>query len=171
MSFSNETVIIFDWDDTLLPSSFLASKGVRLESAIPAEDEIQLHLKKLEAAVVSVLSEALNHGDVHVITNAEYGWVELSAKRFMPAVVPLLARVQVLSARSTFEHIYPEAPIKWKFFAFHERLASTFMDHSCQKNIISFGDSHVEREAVRAVTRCVVRVRVRVRVCVCACAC
>jgi len=43
--------------------------------------------------------------------------------------------------------------LKWKFYAFQEKLAPTFADNKKLKNILSFGDSHVEREAVRAVTR------------------
>jgi len=80
----------------------------------------------------------------------------------MPAVVPLLSKVTVLSARSTFESAHPDAPLKWKFYAFHERLSAVFgagalagggLIEELKKNIISFGDSHVEREAIRAVTR------------------
>jgi hypothetical protein len=71
----------------------------------------------------------------------------------MPAVVPFLSKVNVLSARSTFENRYPDSPLKWKFFAFQQQLQPAFYKVRMNKNIISFGDSHVEREAVRAVTR------------------
>jgi hypothetical protein len=53
--------------------------------------------------------------------------------------------------------MHPDSPLKWKFFAFQEKLALHYgMDYKPagpKKNVISFGDSHVEREAVRAVTR------------------
>jgi hypothetical protein len=49
--------------------------------------------------------------------------------------------------------MFPDAPLKWKFYAFQERLSGVFAESKKEKNIISFGDSHVEREAVRAVTR------------------
>jgi len=49
--------------------------------------------------------------------------------------------------------MFPEAPLKWKFYAMQEKLSGLFGQHNLEKNIISFGDSHVEREAVRAVTR------------------
>ena len=49
-----------------------------------------------------------------MVTNAETGWVQLSAAKFIPAVVPLLSRVSILSARSTYEGRYPDAPLKWK---------------------------------------------------------
>jgi len=147
------TVIIFDWDDTLLASSCLSSQGLRLDSELEPEADVAEQLKLLEKSVISVLSRALEFGEVHVITNAETGWVQMSAQKFIPGVVPFLDRVSVISARSTYERMYPEAPLKWKFHAFQDRLKEKIGDSKSAKNIISFGDSHVEREAVRAVTR------------------
>jgi hypothetical protein len=149
-----ETVIVFDWDDTLLCSSFLSSKGLRLDTDRSKHPELDSPLKELETSAVAVLTLALTYGAVHIITNAETGWVQLSAQKFMPGVLPLLAKVSVISARSTYEAMFPDSPLKWKYYAFQERLSPTFnSDSKKEKNIISFGDSHVEREAVRAVTR------------------
>lgn len=168
---SPNTVIMFDWDDTLLASSFLSSRGYRLDSDNAMCAEVDAQLRALEQCVCAVLKLALTYGTVNIVTNAETGWVELSAQKFMPAVVPMLSKVTVVSARSTYESAHPDAPLKWKYFAFHERLSNVFgaraLDSSdmaavasaaaalaqMSKNIISFGDSHVEREAIRAVTR------------------
>jgi len=174
---SPNTVIMFDWDDTLLASSFLSARGYRLDSDNGICAEVDVQLRALEQCVCAVLRLALTYGHVNIVTNAETGWVELSAQKFMPAVVPLLSRVTVVSARSTYESAHPDAPLKWKFYAFHERLSSVFgasalvagdalgdafvssmssvasAAATVQKNIVSFGDSHVEREAIRAVTR------------------
>jgi hypothetical protein len=170
---SPNSVIMFDWDDTLLASSFLSSRGYRLDSDNGVCAEVDAQLRALEQCVCAVLNLALTYGTVNIVTNAETGWVELSAQKFMPAVVPLLSKVTVVSARSTYESAHPDAPLKWKYYAFHERLSSVFgapaLDSmasdlaalasaaaalaSASKNIISFGDSHVEREAIRAVTR------------------
>jgi hypothetical protein len=153
ISSDRETVIIFDWDDTLLCSSFLSGKGYRLDTDKSKIVDCESGLRELEQSIITVLTTALQFGAVHIVTNAETGWVQLSAQKFIPAVVPLLSRVSVLSARSTFESRYPDSPLKWKFYAFQEKLAPTFADNKKLKNILSFGDSHVEREAVRAVTR------------------
>jgi hypothetical protein len=151
---SDNTVIIFDWDDTLLASSFLSGKGYRLETTLERTPEIDTQLKDLEASVVAVLKLASSFGHVHIVTNAETGWVQMSAQKFIPAVVPLLDKVKVVSARSTYESSFPDCPLKWKFYAFQEKLSKTFApDLKSEKNVISFGDSHVEREAVRAVTK------------------
>jgi len=110
-------------------------------------------LKELEQSVINVLTLAMNFGPVHIVTNAETGWVQMSAQKFIPGVVPVLSKVKVVSARSTYEAMFPDAPLKWKFYAFQEKLASSFTELKTEKNVISFGDSYVEREAVRAVTK------------------
>lgn len=157
------TVVFWDYDDTLLASSFLSGKGYRLDSELPKCDEVDSGLRELEASVSAVLQQALKLGHVHIVTNAETGWVQLSAQKFMPAIVPLLNKVKVISARSTFESTHPDAPLKWKFCAFQEALSNVFggLETKVAKHVLSFGDSHVEREAVRAVTRGVPNVRTK----------
>lgn len=71
-------------------------------------------LEALQASVVLLLKRAQLFGKVMIITNAETGWVELSAKRFMPEVVPYLADLDVFSARSHFEALAPDSPSEWK---------------------------------------------------------
>jgi len=158
---NQSTAIVFDWDDTLLASSFLHTRGYRLDTNMPPNEEVDSNLKLLETAVINVLTLALKYGEVTIITNAETGWVQLSAQKFLPGVVPLLSKVTVISARSTYEGQHPDSPLKWKFHAFQERLAPLFSEAKSNKHVISFGDSHVEREAVRAVTRGVSNTRTK----------
>jgi len=155
------TAICWDWDDTLLCSSFLSSEGYRLDTEEDKTIEMRKQLKQLEQTVINVLKLSLQYGAVHIITNAETGWVQLSAQKFIPGVVPLLEKVNILSARSTFEPQYPDSPLKWKFYAFQQRLHNILSEQNSCKNILSFGDSHVEREAVRAVTRDALQTRTK----------
>ena len=153
----HETVIIFDWDDTLLASSFLSSKGYRLDLPNQSLEEVETDLRKLESLVIQLLNLAMSHGKTCIITNAETGWVQLSAQKFMPNLVPLLSQIKITSARSTFEPKFPDSPPQWKFQAFQENLRELVplvsSDPSFHSNILSFGDSHVEREAVQAVCK------------------
>jgi len=147
-------VILFDWDDTLLPSSFLAERGHRLDNDLPMSVELQQQLAQHEQAVILVLETAARYGTVNIVTNAETGWVELSAQKFLPRVAPLLRRFHILSARSTYEPSFPGMPVQWKYQAFRQRLAAYGVGKvQGPTNVVSFGDSHVEREAIRAVTR------------------
>jgi len=122
-----KTAIIFDWDDTLLASTFLFTHGYRVDSENLPEG-LCVQLKELENSVRSVLQAARQFGEVCVITNAETGWVQLSAQKFMPGLVPLLREIKIVSARSSFEPAYPESPMRWKALAFHEHLSCMFSD-------------------------------------------
>lgn len=179
-----ETVLLLDWDDTLLCSSFLQANSFKLDSTlydlnrelqetdplvVREQREVALQLRELETCVVTLLRQATaSTTRTVIVTNAEHGWVQLSAAKFLPGVVELLDRVTVISARSTFEPLFPGAPLKWKYFAFHEILVgSGFFGRdgtgraSVEKHVISLGDSHVEREAVRAVCKSVPATRTK----------
>jgi len=142
--------IFFDFDDTLLPSTFLAQNGcLRLDADVPPF--VQQQLKVISAAVVCLLNVACEAGSfVCIITNSETGWVELATQKFMPDVVPLLSQCTILSARSTYERMFPGSPMIWKKSAFKDMLARAYADSSALKNILSFGDSQSEREAMLA---------------------
>ncbi len=109
-----DTTIIFDWDDTLLSSSWLAQNGLRLDEPQIVPPEAVGQLEVLSESVIQLLQRATMHGTCIIITNAETGWVELSCKKFMPRVLPCLHNIRVLSARSTFEALYPDSPSDWK---------------------------------------------------------
>jgi len=150
------TVLVFDWDDTLLCSSWLASNGLRLDfpDVIPAATVKQL--EALQASVISLLARAKMYGKVMVITNAETGWVEMSAKRFMPDVLPSLVGVDVFSARTHFESLAPDNPSEWKVHAFHHKISAHYghrhTSADVRKHVVSFGDSIHERHAIHRTT-------------------
>jgi len=163
LSFSNqssttETTIIFDWDDTLLSSSWLAQNGLRLDepSLVPHEARVQLDV--LQDSVISLLQRAMTFGTCIIITNAETGWVELSCKKFLPRVQPLISKLRVLSARSTFESRFPDSPSDWKVQAFSQEIHAAYAGRKGEqrRNLISFGDSIHERAAIHKVTQLMV---------------
>jgi hypothetical protein len=149
----DETVIFFDWDDTCFPSTFLTNKGFRLDSHPDTYAHFVEALRELETCVGEMLRLAMQCGTVVIVTNAERGWVELSSQKYVPGLVPILSQIHIISARSTFESTFPDSPLKWKFYAFQQNLLALFAMTDTRKNIISMGDSHVEREAIRAVAR------------------
>jgi len=156
------TCIFFDYDDTLLASSYLYNLGCRLDTEFDeTHDVIRKHLQDLEIAVAKVLRRAASLGKVCIITNAEAGWVERSAEKFMPSVYPLIAKTQILSARTLYELKHPDKPTEWKVCAFQNALKAFLSDGHTKSHIISFGDSQVEREAVRIATGSLVNNRTK----------
>jgi len=144
-----------DWDDTLLPSTWLQKQGLSLAETSRRPDESEREvLRGVAKKVTRILSGAKRIGHVVVVTNAEKGWVELSCCRFLPEVYPLLEGVKVLSARSTFEPTC-RLPVQWKKRAFRSEIDSffkTWEGHATGRQVLSFGDSMAERTALIAAT-------------------
>ena len=110
---SLESPLLFS-ADTLLSSSWLAQNQLRLDqpALVPPEAAAQLDL--LQESVIALIERAGKFGNVVIITNAETGWVEMSCKKFMPRVLPMIAGMRILSARSSYETHFPESPSDWK---------------------------------------------------------
>lgn len=136
----SDTLIIFDWDDTLLCTSAL-NDGLASASKL-------LHL---ENVVESVLQAAIELGDTVIVTNANSSWVHDSSKRFFPRLGATLEHVAVVSAREMFEYTFPGEPFAWKRSAFRYILGSHYRKRrrvSCAlANLIVLGDSPAEMMA------------------------
>eukprot|EP00928_Gymnodinium_smaydae_P072973 TRINITY_DN56245_c0_g1_i1.p2 TRINITY_DN56245_c0_g1~~TRINITY_DN56245_c0_g1_i1.p2 ORF type:complete len:316 (+),score=91.33 TRINITY_DN56245_c0_g1_i1:188-1135(+) len=137
----HQTVVIFDWDDTLICTSYL---NLKQDQALPPM--VERHLRGIEAAGQKLLELALNLGHTFLITNAMHGWVEYSAAKYLPGLLPVLERVHVISARTKFEQQFPGEVSKWKVEAFLE--VQRQLDSNIITNLISLGDSHFEMDAV-----------------------
>ena len=147
------TLILLDWDDTLLVSSLLSSLGFRIDEDSELPAALRSELSELEAIVIHMLEACNACGNVVIVTNAETGWVEMSGKRFVPRILDAVQRMQlpVISARSTYEARYPGSPCDWKTAAFIAQVQHA-AQASCVVDVISIGDSLHEREAAHQVS-------------------
>jgi hypothetical protein len=146
--------MIFDWDDTILPSHWIQDQGLSLnEDSVPTEEQ-RINLERMATQACITLDIAKKYGTVVLVTNAERGWIELSCQKFMPAVYPSLKHVKLMSARSTWEPRGVASPFDWKFHAFQHEIDDFYagFDPDRRKNVISLGDSAHEREALIRVT-------------------
>lgn len=106
-------LMVIDYDDTLCPSSWIAAAPERQAT----ENDLAI-LQHVEESIAGLLRQADALGcSVVIITNADEEWVKFSSRRFLPRVVPLLARVRVVSARH-YEALYPGRSVCWKAAAF-----------------------------------------------------
>jgi len=148
-----ETVFIFDWDDTVLPSSWIQSQGLRLDRASVVTAEQRELLGEAARAAAVTVKYAKQHGTVVFVTNAERGWIELSCQKFLPTLLPLLEDIRFVSARTTYEGPSCVSPLDWKLQAFDVEIERHFTpavlaDPCKRKNVLSLGDSVHEREAL-----------------------
>jgi len=143
-------VIIFDWDDTLMCSTAIKEQNI----PHPAQ------LAMLERAVTRLLLTAMGMGYTAIVTNASLPWVMSTAQSYMPAVVPLMERVYVTSARQSYEEAFGNDPCAWKIQAFRDVVSNfstrgrqcgafpdVFKAQEREVNLTALGDSMVDIEA------------------------
>lgn len=140
----HNSLIIFDWDDTLLCTSFLTPNGIFLDNMRLDRQENE-KLKQLDALAYQILSLSVQKADTYIITNAEPGWVEYSAERFYPKVFSILDKVKIVSARGEFEKKHPNNSRQWKIQTFLKMVDE--FDTDLITNFICLGDSVIEMEA------------------------
>ena len=139
-------LFFFDWDDTLLCTSYLQPTGALIDMEINKRDKEVI--TNLDSIVSKLLIKTMNLGIVFIVTNGAPGWVELSSTKFYPKTAKLLQKIKVISARGLCEKKYPGDMRQWKNVAFKFALDTLDdINKNIITNIICFGDSIIEMEA------------------------
>jgi hypothetical protein len=110
--------------------------------------QLLTQLRNLEQEVTTLLELARSLGHVFIITNAQAGWVEQSARDWVPALLPLLEKIPIISARTRYETQFPGDIPMWKVSAFFE--VKRQLPQDIVTNLVSVGDSNYEMDAVHA---------------------
>jgi len=155
------SLVVFDWDDTLLPTSALvAAKRIApapgatvapcAAAAQLSDWELDDLLESCAKAATDALRKASKYGRVVIITNSGFGWVHETASRFMPSVLGELEKVPVISARAIFECQGVPEPYRWKVLCFRRIVECFSFDprgETGPSSLISIGDGWQERLA------------------------
>lgn len=151
--------VVFDWDDTLFPTTSLQAELGSVEMGMVRDPSLEEHLCK-------VLEEALRLAPegTYIVTNAIEGWVKHCVENFYPAALPLLERVQVISARQRFfkdtpekdrpKATCPEDLLTWKAAALQSLTKEdSGRGLSCKDvgplNVVAIGDAPTDTKAAR----------------------
>jgi len=153
-------MIIFDWDDTLFPTTefWKKSKPISLEN-----------LYKWGSRVFKLLKlyiDVFGSDNIYIITNGDDGWIQQSLQmvteqfqllnnwrspfepflcNYFMAIDALikLNEIKTISARSLYKHRYPKQSKKWKECTFIDYAISHFNGDN-EGIILSIGDSSDE---------------------------
>jgi len=172
-----QTVIVFDWDDTLFPTSWIrASEAISWRRPMNAQQlgttpgmkEITAQLDNCCNLAASLLRVSDTYGYTIIVTLAKPHWVTNSCDFFYKTVGSIIRqlKIPVVYARE-FITQSPEALRAmneaqtmsfWsdaKGMAIKAKVESIYSQYPGQtwKNVISIGDSNFEREGTRAVIR------------------
>lgn len=147
-------VAVVDYDDTLLPTSWLSNLGVLLSPhALSAAQRDAVSVVDAAAeALLTALAGACE--EVVVITNASAEYAAQTAAAFLPRTAAWLAAegIMVLSARDRYAAQLPDAVPGWKAAAFLHLMAAWRLTHGGRlpTALLSLGDGDHERDAARA---------------------
>ena len=138
-------IFFFDWDDTLLCTSYLVPTGALNDMEINKKDKDIV--SNLDSLVTKLLLKTINAGYVFIVTNGAPGWVEISSVKFYPKTSKILTKIKIISARGLCEKKFPGDMRQWKTEAFKFAINSIKINKNIPTNIICFGDSNIEIEA------------------------
>lgn len=131
-SLVRESLIVLDWDDTILPTSWL--ERIRaLTAGVPLRPEVARQMASLCSVCATTMAMAQQMGTVIFITNSAPGWVDQSCSLFMPQIHQQVRSFQIFAKPM-------HAPLTFKLNAFRRE---------CQafRNVVSIGDGDAERAA------------------------
>jgi len=164
-----QSMIIFDWDDTLCPSHWIRVNRPKLQyfQPCPNDPKFKKPLADLSSQVCRLLRVASDISKTIILTNAQPGWVEISCKNFMPGVWQVIQElgIDIVYARQSIEmdtatstmydyNYNANAPQLWKEKAMKDNIGKFYSRylHQSWKNIVSIGDQLCEHNACRIVT-------------------
>jgi hypothetical protein len=139
----HNSLFIFDWDDTLLPTSFILKENIMNEENL--SEELRSLFSILEEKIINILNLSISKGNVYIITNSSLSWFIHSSEKFFPNLSSILNKIKIISARDEYENIYPRDSKIWKQKAFYN--LESEIDNNLPTNMICFGDSSNELEA------------------------
>lgn len=164
----DQTIIIFDWDDTLFPSTYIR-EDLRFALRVPLAKqrvteaqmaEVKVELGKCAAQVVRLLRLADTLGKVVLLTLARSPWVTDSCANFYPGIGELIKELglKIVYAQQGVQVEYDKVNMmaddevekfwsRMKGKAIAKELQSFYSQYDGQtwKNVISIGDSDFER--------------------------
>lgn len=155
---NNQYFVIFDWDDTLFPTTWLTNEGcIKFINEIPfikLTTHVQQKLRTFETVLFNFLGKLNScECELFIITNSKNGWVEQSCDVCFPSVKQFIDRMHIISARPAE---YEKTDwLQWKEHKFElcfKKLYEFPLD-LVTKHIISIGDSTLERDAAKKIGR------------------
>jgi len=146
-----KTVVFFDWDDTLFPSTSCIRQKQKL-----TDSALEFFGKSAYELLVNFIN-IYGAENIYIVTNGVRGWVQKSliimsqqqttGTDYWAAIQQLLSTYfcgHVISSRSLHEKSYPNQAALWKTLTFQQIAIEHFVNFNGERTIISIGDSSDE---------------------------
>jgi len=128
------TLIVFDWDDTFFPTSALERNRLLRIPCQKLRPQIVQQLNTLSQACIEILNNAERYGKVVIITNSAPGWIDTSCQAFMPMLHPKIRSYSIFAKPMSYL-------LTFKLDVFKREVGTRYT------NLVSIGDGIAERTA------------------------
>ena len=155
---ASNNIILLDWDDTILPTSWLVSEcGIAIDSIHPPELTDIFYNRMLCRHDVFVcnffdtLLDVTSADNIHILTNSVHGWVKESAKMYLPLTNEYIDKFKITATRMSGD----EPILQCMKYDTIVKLFGNLLDPSnaeSTKNIIAIGDSFDEINSINRFT-------------------
>ena len=156
-----QTAIIFDWDDTLFPTSWLkAQSSLRWFEPLPVASPYRQIFQGIAANIRELLETASELGSVSILTLASSPWVTIAVRNFLPELEAVIVNLGIPVAYAREELLPGDEALGsddmsrlLKRRAMHRVIKKFYSQYAQQswKNVLSIGDSIFERQALQDV--------------------
>jgi hypothetical protein len=144
-----KTIIMFDFDDTIFPTSWTNKNLINLASE-DSINEYKLYFLELDKTLSAFLLDSLNYGTIYIVTNANIKWIK-SCLNILDLSKKVIVdnNIRIVSARDIYSQTLA-SPTEWKISTFRDILSETIQKlpekQECNTflNIISVGDAQYE---------------------------
>ena len=127
-----KSLIIYDWDDTLFPTSWYLNN-------------LNMKLQLIDNSIYKLLYKSLQISNIIIVTNAHLNWI-YKIINYMPMTQQLIKQnIPIISTINNYSHIGLNNIDKLKTIVYNNDIIEFI--NNCN-NIISIGDSECEYKAL-----------------------
>lgn len=153
-------IIIFDWDDTLCPTTtlnlinniqnniYIDNNTLNKHTNIKDPNFIKLEINKIDNTNLNLLKKSNELGNNIIISNATVDWIKFTGINYLPLTYNFIVNnnIPIISAREFSLQNNIKNPLEWKNYTFYIYLNKIINNNI--ETIISIGDSNTEHIAL-----------------------
>jgi hypothetical protein len=142
-------IIIFDWDDTLFPTSWLNTNDIKLNEE-NVNVTYKIYFQELDKSIYNLLKSYNKISTIYIVTNASMKWIKASLNT-LPLTRKLIIKenIRIISSRDMYSK-KNNSITEWKLNTFESIINNDLKNIFAIKNkeiilnIISMGDAVYE---------------------------
>lgn len=136
-----KTIVIFDWDDTLFPTTWLSRNSIKIDDTHSTAN--LKYFKEIDLLISNIFKQIINKNKIIIVTNASVTWVKLCME-LLPNTKDICKDIDIYSSREQYQEKFPNDNNLWKKMFFSKFIKAFYRDRNYIQNIMSVGDADYE---------------------------